>query len=54
MSLASSVEMCTDHGAEYMEKPDQTDSEAHEWGEKAGTEKPTRCAGQEKQAYIRE
>lgn len=39
---ASSVEMCTDHGAEYIEKPDQTDSEDNERSEEAGTEKPNR------------
>jgi len=40
---AFSVEMCTDvHCAEYMEKPDRTNSEDNEWGEEAGTEKPNR------------
>ena len=45
-SSAFSVKMCTDHGAEYMEKPDQTDSGDHGRGEEAGTEKPNRCAEQ--------
>uniref|UniRef100_A0A9J8C488 Uncharacterized protein n=1 Tax=Cyprinus carpio carpio TaxID=630221 RepID=A0A9J8C488_CYPCA len=34
--------MCTDHGAEYIEKPDQTDSDDNERSEEAGTEKPNR------------